>query len=829
MPPKFRRATPDKGRAYWYDPERERDAPGSSLIYEPNSKAKNLKWALEQNNARTKRVKKAADAAADAARKASEAAAKAAAPSRWGSWLGRSSKVAPSADPLAAAAADPLGALSTTQRAEAAADAVLAAEAAAAAAATGTSSSSSSSSSQPLPKNLKEAIAIQKKQEKLRQNEAKAQGELAGLRARWAQGKFNTQKAPRTLFNPRSWFYRNAPVKPTFVNRTEGKQQYRLTTSQANRLGRNLVVPRTGLTSYFAPSVPTLDLTDYLAVIADKEGKFTESEKVERFTHLFLLKEILEGKRKINEVISDTERNVVGGNIFSDPKRSIWSFLYAIPRSSYRTLFQGFSTRINASNSKLTTAGKFSQNVVQVICTFPYEVAKFSTTLPVALVQNIYMATQRRSQVGDVIKVIDDALNAARRGHEPEFDAAKLLVEEGSGALNITKAEIGKQAKQDDIEKAVTANFENLYQEENAAGTKGRLWTALEYAEDEKNTKGKTAKEIVVEATREMEYADPRGDNTRQSKKNASAAAAAAAVLAAAAEQAKSEELTRKSVEPLSPVPLNKPVTNAFCEIGVKINKIPDTDSPTMMRYITAVRDPSIAIWSNAALPTERLKELATIYCINKVTPILVPGVAVELIKAEIEKHGRYIQLAIDSVPVNGITNINIINSIKLGALMAFTQDKGPKVRVAALTAGLVAANNLGGNVPDEVKGLAWAQGLVAEAESAIGLATRSRVRFEASVAAAAANPGLLLLQPVAAAQPANLDTQIKEAIEAAIRPEEAEAKETAAAAEEEERVAGAALVEAGKRKQAALALLPKGGRRRTYKKNINRKRTMRR
>jgi hypothetical protein len=208
---------------------------------------------------------------------------------------------------------------------------------------------------------LGRARKVYENAEEERRRRKKERNDLDALKARWYQrGDDDTSPASRSIFRPSTWFSKNIPTpKREFTNATpKNKRKLQLNANTLRKLGKNASV--LGKAMYdqeknvilnpgvdFTPpegidlskDTPTLDLSDYVIVMVSTGDTFTEEEKIERFKHLFLLIEIFEGKRTINETIYGSQKNV-----FADPKRSILNWFGSFPRSIKKYFLSGLSS-----------------------------------------------------------------------------------------------------------------------------------------------------------------------------------------------------------------------------------------------------------------------------------------------------------------------------------------------------------------------------------------------------------------------------------------------------------------------------------------------------
>lgn len=623
----------------------------------------------------------------------------------------------------------------------------------------------------------------------------------------------NKGKAPepklesRSWWNPTSLFLRNKPKAPEFVNATPAnKRRLQLGSRTLRRLGTNATAVRNILASnhpviidsrlrgnVINDIVPkkstgptTLDLTDYVNVMLDTENKYTEEEKIERFKHIFLLIEIFEGRRTIQET--------TGRNVFSDPKRSIMNFFENLPHSYYSTFFAPFWSS-NTQTNRGRKATQILQNGLVVLLSVTG--ATLATVLSVPLLAMLTYDATRNSKpiliqsVADIVQILRAFLKAGQEANPDAHDAAKILVEEGPGALALTRAQKEKKDRMEQLTAAITAEVENRYPEIVEQGApQGKLNAALSHLELRANLRNDTDAKIITDALAVAAAAKDDAKDERLSVAADAAARAAAEQVAAAgsaAEIAKEKEERDERIknmgETLKPIPGFPDLDRALGKLAVAMSDL-GMDPTVIFTNLNMLRVPLAGAWRMGPAD-EPIKKMLVLYCVKRVNSIMIDenGPTPEDINTEIEQAVIAVIQAVNAAAVAYPAPAVAQAAAKLGAATAVTEDKSTRVNDA--------------------------------------MAAAARAAQDAAAAGAARDPAQVL---------------IKKAINDAINPEAAEAERLFDAAQAARAAAEAAVAESDRLQaelQAAVAKRPaKQGGRRAYTKgriHTKRRRTMRR
>lgn len=565
-------------RAYWQNMQRPTEERLQSWVWEPkNEGRKTAKWAANTNRNRTARR---------AAEEARARAVPAVGPKKsfFGSWFGRSPSVAPL--PPVTATPSSIGAP------------LPAAPAAAA----------------PLPLSPLAAARAARVAAEQQRAEAKAKrNAVQQVRNTWSKkGSSTVADGPEnergSFWKPSTWF-RSKPKAREFVNTTPMNQRrLRLGSRTLRTLGTNA----TNVTYTAGPA--TLDLTDYLTVMLDTENEYTEEEKIQRFKHLFLLLEIFEGKRTIQETIAGTQKNV-----FADPKKSIINFLTGIP-GGFRRLF----APVYSSSEQTNLVGKGAQvlqnGVLVLLAIAPLSLA---AVLPVTIRAILSKPTILKN-VGDLVLLLKDCLDTGKEKNPDAYEAARILTEEGPGALALTRAQKENKDRKEQLEAAITAEVYNRYPDTKEGSEKGKLYAALAYLDSPEYNDTDPADSILDEALERAESANDSDPDPR-----ASAALAAAAAAAADAEELATQ--LREAEEQIRPIGLSiMPINNfgdldtALGDLAVAMSKIP-LELPTIATNMNLLRAPLIKAW-NQGPPGEKMKKMLLLYCVDSVNSYMTRG-----------------------------------------------------------------------------------------------------------------------------------------------------------------------------------------------------------
>jgi hypothetical protein len=666
--PNWRRV--DGDRPYWQDRSLENDERRKRFVFEPIGEKKGKNWAIKQNAERTARLQKAAEEAALAAEKA----AKPAAPSGWWFSSRNPASVAPAPTPTLTPAptSAPPSLLSIA------------------------APLSPSAAPPPLSDIQRARIAAEAKA-KARKN-AKAKENTTGrIKNFWKiKGDESTQEVKRSFWSPSTWFSPKSMERTrTFKNTTPitnnrlglGTRTLRRLATNASAVG-NVVNRKLDNSSFFFGankrsepiSDTTIDLTDYVTVMFDTENKFTLDEKVERFKHIFLLIEIFEGERTIQETINGTQKNV-----FSDPKNSILNMFTAMPSQWWRRYFSG------RTNSTRVVTG------IRVLCAVvgtPLRMILDSALLTAAVTNRDFNKPFVFKNVKDFILVLKELLQEGKKKNQEAYETAEMLVKEGPLAVAKTQAEKENKEGKDRLEILIEAAVTNRYPEIRGEPNKqGRVYAALKYLEDyEGDLDDETILHDALEKAAQATHNAPDMRVSSELGRKIKEAEDAAKILE---EEAKEERILSDYVLPIAEtIMVNFPKFNDELMNLAKIMRQKNIGIPDMQKRLVMLRGPILAVFNNAQLATNSkdVKRMTALYCLKDINgPIIADVVTKEEITRQIQTTGDKV---IRAVTIAGavVGGPDIKDAAKLGAATAVTNDKEDLASPAAAAAAGAAA-----------------------------------------------------------------------------------------------------------------------------------------